>query len=148
VTKRFQWNKEKRSSIIDVIQDREKKMKGPADYNDDRKTKILGNYTLKTSTGQLMNETEFMSKQSPASNAYKPNPDFESKSKRVPRADMNRDKSPKSPLQPYKRDNSPSPTSYKDVDENWKKMGTYRNTSNFRYTIKKEPKKNFLDQTL
>ena len=78
MTKRFQWNKEKRSSIIDVIQDREKKMKGPADYNDDRKTKILGNYTLKTSTGQLMNETEFMSKQSPASNAYKPNPDFQS----------------------------------------------------------------------
>ena len=61
-TKRFQWNKEKRSSIIDVIQKREKGMKGPADYTDGRKKKILGNYTLKTVSGQLMNETEFMSK--------------------------------------------------------------------------------------
>ena len=46
-------------------------MKGPADYTNASKTKILGNYTLKTVTGQLMNETEFMSKQSPASNHYK-----------------------------------------------------------------------------
>ena len=37
-------------------------MKGPADYNNTKKQKILGNYTLKTVTGQLMNETEFMSK--------------------------------------------------------------------------------------
>ena len=72
-TKKHQWPKEKRESIIDVIQKREKKMKGPADYTDGRKNKILGNYTLKTVTGQLMNETEFMSKQSPASNHYKVN---------------------------------------------------------------------------
>lgn len=50
-------------------------MKGPADYMNTRKTKILGNYTLKTVTGQLMNETEFMSKQSPASNHYSLNYD-------------------------------------------------------------------------
>ena len=48
-------------------------MKGPADYSDGRKIKILGNYTLKTVTGQLIDETEFMSKQSPASNHYKIN---------------------------------------------------------------------------
>lgn len=31
-TKRYQWNKLKRSSILDDVQAREKKMKGPADY--------------------------------------------------------------------------------------------------------------------
>ena len=61
---------------------------------------------------------------------------------------MNRDKSPKSPLIPVKRTDAPSPTSYKDVDKNWKKMSTYRNTSNHNYTIKKEAKSTFLDQTI
>ena len=54
----------------------------------------------------------------------------------------------KSPLIPYKKDDSPSPVTYKDVDKNWKKMSTYRNTSNHVYTIKKESKRSFLDETL
>ncbi len=44
-TKRFQWNKEKRESFTDDIIKREKNMKGPADYEDKRKKKILGTYT-------------------------------------------------------------------------------------------------------
>lgn len=59
-------------------------MKGPADYKNTLKQKILGNYTLKTVTGQLMNETEFMSKQSPASNHYQLNYSKMSQTKRIP----------------------------------------------------------------
>lgn len=121
-------------------------MKGPADYNNLKKTKILGNYTLKTVTGQLMNETEFMAKQSPGSNHYQVKDNTMSNNRRIPQAHMNRDKSPKAPLIPYKRTDAPSPTSYKDVDVNWKKMSTYRNTSNHNYTIKKEAKTTFLDE--
>ena len=136
-TKRFQWNKEKRTSFTDVVQKREKDMKGPADYNDDRKKKIPGNYTLKTETGQLMHEVEFLAKSSPASNFYNPNLKASSSMRRISQAHMNRDKSPKSPLIKIKRDDSPSPTSYKDVDTNWKKTSTYRNTNNHNYTIMK-----------
>ena len=57
---------------------------------------------------------------------------------------MNRDKSPKSPLIPYKRDNSPSPSSYPEADKTWKKMSIHK-TTNFNYSISKEPKKSFLD---
>lgn len=92
-----------------------------------------------------MNETEFLAKCTPGTGHYKPNFEVQSKAKRVPRADMNRDKSPKS--RPIKQDNSPSPTTYKDVDVNWKKMSTYR-TSNFNYSIKKEKRSSFLDETL
>ena len=121
-------------------------MKGPADYSNTRKTKILGNYTLKTVTGQLMNETEFMSKQSPASNHYAIKEGNVSNNRRIPQAHMNRDKSPKAPLIPTKRTDAPSPASYKEKDINWKKMSTYRNTSNHNYTIKKEAKGSYLDQ--
>ena len=38
------WNKEKRQSFTDVIQKRETKMKGPADYVDARKPRIIGTY--------------------------------------------------------------------------------------------------------
>lgn len=62
---------------------------------------------------------------------------------RIPRANLNRDKSPKSPLIPVKRDDSPSPTSYKDVDENWKKQSIFPNAQKF--TVAKQPKTNFLD---
>ena len=122
-------------------------MKGPADYSDARKTKIPGTYTQKTVTGQLMNETEFLAKTTPASNAYKPNFEALAKASRVPRADMNRDKSPKAPLIPMKKNDSPSPVSYKDKDNSWKKMSTYRNSS-FNYTISKKPKASFLDENL
>ena len=67
--------------------------------------------------------------------------------RRIPRADMNRDKSAKDPMIKFKRDNSPSPHTYKDVDTKWKKISTYRNTSNHQYTIKKDKKGSFLDET-
>ena len=95
-----------------------------------------------------MNETEYLGKQTPGCNFYKPNFSAKSQATRSPNANLNRDKSPKEPLIPYKKDNSPSPFTYKDVDTKWKKMSTYRNTLNHVYTIKKETKTSFLDQTL
>ena len=92
-----------------------------------------------------MNETEYLGKQTPGCNFYKPNFSAKSQATRSPNANLNRDKSPKEPLIPYKKDNSPSPFTYKDVDTKWKKMSTYRNTSNHVYTIKKETKTSFLD---
>ena len=92
-----------------------------------------------------MNETEFLAKSTPGTGHYKPNFDASSSVRRIPRADMNRDKSPKS--RPFKKDDSPSPVTYKDVDTNWKKMSTYR-TSNFNYSIKKEKRSSFLDESI
>ena len=147
-TKRYQWNKEKKTSFTDVIQKREKVMKGPADYTDPRKQKIPGNYTLKTVTGQLMNETEFMAKQSPGSNHYNANLNASSSVSRITQANMNRDRSAKSTMVKIKRDDSPSPTSYKDVDTKWKMTSTYRNTSSHNYTIKKDKKGSFIEESL
>lgn len=121
-------------------------MKGPADYNTDIKRKIHGHYNSAVPTGALMNETEYLSKQSPSSNFYKPNFEAQAKSKRVPRADLNRDKSPKSPCVPLKKDDSPSPHTYKEVDKNWKKLATYP-TSNFNYSISKSPKRSFIEES-
>ena len=47
-TKKFAWNKLKRSSIIDDVVKREKGLKGPADYKPEGKNKILGTYTTNT----------------------------------------------------------------------------------------------------
>ena len=44
-TKRFQWDKVKRNSFTDDVIAREKRLKGPADYNTERKKKIPGTYT-------------------------------------------------------------------------------------------------------
>ena len=144
-TKRYQWNKLKRSSILDDVQQREKTMKGPADYSPEFKRKIPGVYNSAVPTGSLMNETDFLSAQSPGSNAYKPNYEAQAKSIRVPRADMNRDKSPKDPMIALKKNDSPSPSSYKDKDNNWKKMSNYPVT-NFNYSIAKTVKKSFTDE--
>ena len=103
----------------------------------------MGTYTQNTVTGQLMNETEFMSKCVPASNAYSPDFKVSSKVARIPRADLNRDKSPKSPLIPIKRDDSPSPASYKDADVNWKKQSNFPSSQNF--SVSKQPRKSYLD---
>jgi hypothetical protein len=94
-----------------------------------------------------MNETEFMAKSVPASNQYKVNYESQARAVRVPRADLNRDKSPKNPMIAVKKDDSPSPVTYKDVDKNWNRMSQFP-TTNFNYSICKEPKKSFLDQTI
>ena len=124
-TKRYQWNKLKRSSVLDDITETEKKKKGPADYSPEAKRKIIGTYTSKVPTGSLMNETEFVSAQSPASNHYKINFESSSKAARKPAANLNRDKSMKDPLKPWKRDDSPSPVTYKDVDTKWRAMSQF-----------------------
>jgi hypothetical protein len=56
---------------------------------------------------------------------------------------MNRDKSPKSPMIPYKRNDSPSPTTYKDIDTTWKKMSIFPEES--KYTISKTAKTSFIE---
>ena len=61
-TKRYQWNKLKRSSILDEVQQREKKLKGPADYSPEVKVKIHGHYNSNVPTGQMMSETDYLSK--------------------------------------------------------------------------------------
>ena len=142
-TKRNQWNKEKRHSVFDDVQAREKKHKGPADYSPVQKVKIPGQYDTKQPNGQLMNEIDFLSAQSPGSNFYKPNYNALSQATRIPRADMNRDKSPKSPLVILKRNDSPSPTSYKDVDTNWKKMSIFSKEP--IYTTSKTKKTSFIE---
>ena len=49
-----------------------------------------------------MNETEFLAKAAPASNHYKINNSLTTG--RSPKANMNRDKSPKAPMIPYKKE--------------------------------------------
>ena len=105
---------------------REKKLQGPADYIYEKNfKKIPGVYKSDVPTGSLMHETEYLSNQSPASNSYKPDFDRLAQAKRVPRADMNRDKSPKDPLKKLKKDDSPSPSSYTGVDKDWKRMSNF-----------------------
>jgi len=48
-------------------------------------------------------------------------------------------------LVPVVRNASPSPASYKDVDENWKKMSSYRDTS-YRFSITKAKKTSFFEK--
>ena len=90
-----------------------------------------------------MNETEFLAKAAPASNHYKLNYDLTKE--RSPKANLNRDRSPKRPMIPYKKDNSPSPVSYKDADVNWRKQ-SHVNNANSKYTIPKVAKKSYLDE--
>lgn len=92
-----------------------------------------------------MMETEFLAKSAPGSNHYKPNYSVMSQSERVPKANLNRDKSPKRPLIPLKKDNSPSPVSYKEADVNWRKLSIHSN-ANSKFTIPKVAKKSYLDE--
>ena len=142
--KKYAWNKEKRTSIIDVVQKREQKMKGPADYVDKRKARIIGSYTSKEPVASFLPQVEYEATQSPGSGAYKPNERASSLNKRQPNANLNRDKSPKVMLKPTKRDDSPSPAHYKDADRTWSKLSQHV-TKNYAYSISKEPKRSFID---
>lgn len=66
----YKFNKELRKTPIDIIQAREKTMKGPADYSPERKFKVRGHYNTTVPIGGFMNETEFLSTQSPACVKY------------------------------------------------------------------------------
>ena len=96
--KRFQFNKEKRSSIIDDVFAREKNMKGPADYKNTKKHKILGNYKLNERKGAFLDEVEFSSNQTPGCNHYKVKDTLLSNKTRSPNAMLNRDHSSRHPL--------------------------------------------------
>jgi len=91
----------------------------------------------------MIPDIEHKSKQSPASNAYKPDLNASSLNKRIPKANLNRDRSPKAPLAPVKKSDL-GPASYKDADRTWGKLSQHV-TKNFAYSISKEPKKSFID---
>ena len=40
----YKFNKEKRETVMETIQKREKTLKGPADYSTEKKYKIKGHY--------------------------------------------------------------------------------------------------------
>ena len=94
-----------------------------------------------------MNMTLFAASQSPGSGHYDQiGADVTSYGKRSPRADLNRDHSPKKQLVPTKRDDSPSPLHYKEAETNWKKLANYRSSSSNQYTIKKQAKTSFVTE--
>jgi hypothetical protein len=71
-TKRYLWDKEKRRTFLEEVSIAEKGKKGPADYQNTKKFKIIGTYTQKTEKNQLINEVEFLSRQSPSPTTYNP----------------------------------------------------------------------------
>ena len=145
--KRYQWNKEPRTSFTDDIIKREKDLKGPSDYKPKKVDKIKGNYLLKEKTGMLMDEVEFNSAQSPGSGHYKNlNDKLLSKNAKSPGAMLNRDKSNRKSVFEATggAKESPGPAAYKDVDNNWRKMSPYKIT-NYNYTIPKRKFESFID---
>lgn len=142
-TRKFKWDTAKRINFADEIIAREKNLKGPADYVDQQKKKIEGYYDTRGPKQAMMSEIHFKSSQTPSSNHYTVS--TAGIEKQSPRADLNRDRSPKKALVPVVKNYSPSPTSYKDVDENWKKMSSYRNT-NYKFSITKAKKTSFFEK--
>jgi hypothetical protein len=148
--KRFQWNKEPRNSFVTIVQKREKGMKGPADYADykaEKHIKIKGNYHLKERSGQLMDEVEFTSAQSPGSNHYKKmDVGVLSQNPKSPGAMLNRDKSDRKSVFEARggAKESPGPAAYKGVDTNWKQMSPFK-ANNSTYTIPKTKFESFVD---
>ena len=118
-------------------------MKGPADYIDIRKRKINGFYDTKAPIGAVVGEVQYLGTQTPGTGHYELK--TETTQMRSPRADLNRDKSPKKPLRPVVRDDSPSPASYQA--DNWKKTSSYRNSS-FNYSINKAKKQSFFEKDI
>jgi hypothetical protein len=70
-TKRYKWNCEKRTTILDRITIEEKKKVGPNAYSFDQvyKDKIKGVYLQQKAAREgLTNEVEFLSQQTPCAN--------------------------------------------------------------------------------
>ena len=93
-TRRYQWDRMNKTTFVGDIQKRESNRKGPADYSDLRKKKVIGSYEQKSPKGQSMNLTLYMASESPGSGQYEAIA-HDVTSSRSPRADLNRDKSPK-----------------------------------------------------
>ena len=53
----------------------------------------------------------------------------------------------KDPLKPYKRDDSPSPVTYKEVDTKWRNMSQFAENKN-EFSISKCPKSTFTEQVI
>lgn len=128
-TKRYLWDKEKRETFLQTLSKKEKLKKGPADYKNDPKTKILGNYLVKTEKGSLMNEIAYLSNQSPSPTHYKPVPELLSRHERSPNANLNRCRSERPTNIAFKKQDAPNPFSYPDKDTNWKKLSWIEDTS-------------------
>ena len=123
----YKFNKELRKTPIDIIQAREKTMKGPADYSPERKHKVKGHYNTTVPIGGFMNETEFLATQSPACIKYEADAQKIAQKRRSPNASLVRDgKGPRPICLPYKKDDSPNPFTYKDVDTKWTHLSPHR----------------------
>ena len=125
----YRFNKEKRETVMETITKREKQLKGPADYSTERKYKIKGHYQSAVPSGGFMQETEFLAAESPAPTKYEADKAKMKQKKRSPEASLTRDgKGPRPICLPYKKDDSPNPFTYKDVDTNWSKLSPHPTT--------------------
>src|SRR6056300_1249304 len=95
----------------------------------------------------MLNEVEYCSAQSPASNHYKPKGPEDailSQHSRSPAANLNRNKAPMEKMIPLKRVDAPGPHHYKEKDEKWKKLSTVKHFTH-DITVSKEKANRFLD---
>lgn len=143
-TKRYLWDKEKRKTFLEEISIAEKSKKGPADYQNTQKFKIVGTYTLKTEKNQFMNEVAFLSRQTPSPTTYMPRHEVKSTLQRSPQANLNRCRSERPACLPFKKVDGPNPHSYSSVDKNWKRLSNFVESSQ-PFIFKKEKTSNYLD---
>lgn len=91
-----------------------------------------------------MDEVEFTSAQSPASNFYTVNNIHTTK--RSPNASLNRDVRKRDPgFITKERADAPAPGAYKASETAWKQTSPYKST-NFNYSIPKKKDGSFIDQ--
>ena len=101
-------------------------MRGPADYSPDRKIKVKGHYNTTIPIGGFMNETEFLSTQSPACVKYEADKQKIAQKRRSPNASLDRDgKGPRPVCLSIKKNDSPNPHTYKDVDTKWAQLSPH-----------------------
>jgi len=76
-----------------------------------------------------MNEVAFRAHETPSPGLYKPRYEVKSQFERSPQANLNRHKSERPALVPFKKVDGPNPFSYKDVDTNWKLLSHHEDHS-------------------
>jgi len=124
---KYKWDKDKRNTVIDKIITREKGTKGPADYDTwhKNKKKVVGQYTDAVPTGGFINETAYLSAQTPAPSKYDSHLAKDRIGSRSPVASLKRDGKPiREILIPYSKlkTNDPNPFTYKGIDKDWKNL--------------------------
>jgi len=102
-------------------------MKGPADYDTSfkNKKKVRGHYNDNVPTGGFINETSYLSAQTPAPSKYDYHLAKDRIGSRSPVASLKRDGKPiREILIPYSKlkTNDPNPFTYVGVDKDWKNL--------------------------